>query len=142
MRFIGPVIGLSGLIILAYAFWQFSLTLPKPVELAVSHDYKEAQSRAARESKPMLLIFTASWCGPCRYLKKEVYPSADVQRIADRYIWVMLDVDDHGNRSLHEKYEVHGIPNIVITDSNGRVKNRQVGSSSPAEFANFLRNNL
>ena len=142
MRLIGPVIGLSGLIILAYAIWQFSLTLPKPVEPAVSHDYKEALARSARESKPILLIFTATWCGPCQYMKKEVYPSADVQRIADRYVWVMLDVDNRENRSLHDKYGVRGIPNIVITDSNGRVKNRQIGSSSPVEFANFLRSNL
>jgi thiol:disulfide interchange protein len=50
-------------------------------------NYNSALSRSRRDRKPMVLVFSASWCPPCKQMKREVYPSAEVTAIRDDFVW-------------------------------------------------------
>jgi thioredoxin-related protein len=101
----------------------------------------DAASKAAKASgKPMVVVFSASWCPPCQAMKKDVYPSAEVKPWHDRFQWVYLDVDQDANAALADKFGVSGIPHIEFLDKNGKSVGQQVGGMTAADFAKRLEN--
>lgn len=138
-RYIGFIFALAVFAFLAIAFWTVNENLPKPKKITFTQDYYKTLSESKTDQKPIILIFTASWCGPCQYMKKQVYPSAEVSSLADRFHWLMLDVDDSSNQGLAQKYGVRGIPHIQVIDKFEKRKGLIVGGRSPSDFAAFLQ---
>lgn len=101
-----------------------------------------ALSAGKKEDKPVILVFSASWCPPCQAMKKDVYPSAAVQAYHDKFIWAYLDVDDASNEKAAKKAGVSGIPHIQFLDSQGNEIDKQVGSNSPEAFVKTLESVL
>jgi thiol:disulfide interchange protein len=81
----------------------------------------------AREKRDLVLVdFSASWCPPCIAMKHDVWPSPDVAAaVAAAYVPVVIDVD-HDN-GLSGRYDVPGIPAVLVLDANGRVVRRHDG---------------
>jgi thiol:disulfide interchange protein len=103
------------------------------------HKLSDALAKAKSQGKPVIAIFSAVWCGPCQMMKKEVYPSAEVKPYVDKFVWAYIDTDEDSNTADAEKYGVSGIPHIQFLDKEGNPVDKQVGASSPDEFANTLK---
>lgn len=102
----------------------------------------------ALRGKPTVLVFWASWCGPCRQEAPEIASIAQqhgaainlvginageavavAQRAAKEMAirWpVVMDSDG----SIQSLYNVTGIPLVVILDANGVVRHRNNGMPS------------
>lgn len=105
-------------------------------------NYEEARALAIKEHKPMVVIFSASWCPQCRQMKKKVYPSASVKAYHDKFVWVYLDVDIASNQSAAQQFGVYGLPHIVGLKADGTRLFMQVGPSDSASFALQLQTAL
>lgn len=130
------------------AFATHALTSPVPHSsdskessgggLHFHHDYESALAVANTESKPLILIFSASWCPPCQQMKNSVYPSNQVAPYHNDFIWTYLDADAPANRSLMHRHRVSGIPHIAFEDASGAPLGKLVGGVSPDYFAEVL----
>ncbi len=100
--------------------------------------FDAALAAGEKAGKPVILVFSASWCGPCQKMKKDVYPSKAIAAYHDKFIWAYLDADAEANKAPQESYKVNGIPHIEIVDSKGKSLGQQVGSSAPEDFAKVL----
>jgi thiol:disulfide interchange protein len=104
--------------------------------------YDVALTRAKTTNKPVIVIFSADWCPPCRQMKKEVYPSPQVAALKDQFVWAYLDIDQPSNRSAAAKHSVQGIPHIQFLNPNGRDLGKVVGGTSASAFASQLKSVL
>jgi len=142
MRNLGYIFALAVFGFLGFAFWELSKHVPEKNDVDFGADYQSVVNAAKVDGKPIILIFTASWCGPCQQMKKNVYPSIEVSKVAGYFHWLLIDVDDGRNRSLTQLYGVNGIPHIEVIDSTGRSKGQSIGGRSPSDFAAFLNEQL
>lgn len=71
---------------------------------------------------PVLVDFTATWCGPCKQLVPILEKVADEYQ--DRVKFGQVDVD--GNRETATNYLVRSIPTILLF-KDGKVVEQSVG---------------
>lgn len=101
-------------------------------------DFPAAQAEALSSKKPMLLVFSASWCPACISMQHGVWSEADVGEIANqRFVPVYVDVDAPEHTETARRYEIGAIPAVLIVDSEGKVL-RQAASMSRAATLKFL----
>lgn len=101
-------------------------------------DYKAALAAASKSGKPMIVVFSATWCGPCQANKKKVYPSAAVKPYHDKFVWAYLDADDEANAKTAKEFGVSGIPHIQFLNKGGKTVDKMVGATSPDVFVKKL----
>jgi len=68
------------------------------------------QSEVVKSPLPVLVDFTAAWCGPCKMLDPVITQLA--QEWAGRVKVVKLDVDE--NAALAVQYQVMGVPTLML----------------------------
>ena len=71
-------------------------------------------------------------------MKKKVYPSEAVKGFHDKFIWAYLDADEAANEKPMKDFGVSGIPHIEFLGTDGKSVGKQVGGSSPEDFAKKL----
>jgi thiol:disulfide interchange protein len=102
-------------------------------------DFDAALDESARSGKPLLVDFTASWCPPCKVMKHEVWPDGRVAEVAnEKYVPVLIDVDEAKNAAVAGRYGVRSIPTILVLDGKGEVL-RTGGFMSVDDMLSFLK---
>jgi hypothetical protein len=97
-----------------------------PADADAHTEIKEAEERATREKKRLLLVFGANWCFDCHVLDL-AFQRPDLSPIlAMNYEVVHVDLgpDEHKNADLVRKYDVplnKGIPVLAVAESDGKL---------------------
>lgn len=105
--------------------------------VAFSHDFEEAESRAAREGLPLFVDFEASWCGPCKIMDEWVYTADPVVDASMSVVGVKVDGDER--LDLKDRFGVVGFPTMILLDSKGVELRRVSGYVNVAEMTEFLK---
>ena len=101
--------------------------------------WSEVQSLAREQNKPLLLDFSAYWCGYCRQLDREVLSDERVKtRIDEHYIFVRLDSENLDTIGLMRQYGVQGFPTLIITAADGTLLRQLPSSAEPDAFLQAL----
>ena len=91
------------------------------------------ESEVLRSKEPVLVDFTAVWCGPCRLLAPTIDELA--KGYAGRARIGKLDIDK--NPKAAAAYGVNAVPNVIFF-KDGKVVDRIVGLSPKAEYQKVL----
>ena len=94
-------------------------------------DYTTALARAKAEKRPLFLMLTATWCGPCKMLESQTLPDSAIRAGLKEFVWVKAYEDGE----LNKKFGLSGYPTLVFIDPvTDRVLARQVGFEPPGSF--------
>jgi thioredoxin 1 len=91
------------------------------------------ESEVLQSSLPVLVDFTATWCGPCRAL------APIIEKVADDYQGKLkvgkLDIDDAPE--ITRKYGVRSVPTIIVFQG-GEKTGQLVGLTSREKIVQLL----
>ncbi|GAA4529235.1 thioredoxin family protein [Amycolatopsis samaneae] len=92
------------------------------------------------KTKPVVLDFYATWCGPC----KQMAPYLEKYHKADngKWIWAKVDVSNSGqNKDIADKYSIEYIPTLIDIRDGQEKGSRVVGfdtGSGPSDLRTWL----
>jgi thiol:disulfide interchange protein DsbD len=141
LRFFPVVKGFVGAGMLAAAVWLGSpTTASQPIKWESIRAFARGGDGAA-DGRPVLIDFAAEWCIPCREMDHTTYVDDDVVREADRFRMVRADLteDNDHTSSVVERYDVRGVPTVVLLAPDGREKQRFVGYVGPQQLLEAMR---
>ena len=89
--------------------------------------------KVLQSSKPVLVDFFATWCGPCKMMGPVIDELAT--ELAGEVDVYKVDVDE--NPELAQRYGVMSIPTLVVFE-NGQVKNQTMGAQPKPALLQLL----
>lgn len=96
-------------------------------------NFKEALAKAKKENKLIFMDCYTTWCGPCKYLAKTIFPQKEVGDYYNKnFVNVKMDMEKGEGVALCKKYGVSSFPTLLFIDANGKVVHKLVGGM-PAE---------
>jgi len=90
--------------------------------------WQEALEKAKKENKIVFLDAYASWCGPCKFLKSNVFTDARVgSYFNEHFVNMEVDMEKGEGKNLARMYAVGAYPTLFFIRPDGSVANKSVG---------------
>ncbi len=96
---------------------------------------------ATSAGRPALVDFTAAWCLPCRENDTMTFANAAVAAEAKRFAMLRADVTEMtpAHEEWMRRYQVLGVPTIVLMSGRGAEEARTVGFVEPERLLDLMR---
>jgi thiol-disulfide isomerase/thioredoxin len=97
-------------------------------------DYNKARTKCKQSGKLMVIDFWADWCIPCKIMDKELWNSSHFSE--KDFIALKVDIDQ--DKATPERFNIIGIPTVVIAMSDGTVLWEKIGFYEAESFLKIL----
>jgi thiol-disulfide isomerase/thioredoxin len=91
---------------------------------------------ATPSQSPILLYFTADWCGFCKQMERTTLTDPAVRMQITMLAHVKVDLDQE--EELAKQFGVEGIPAFLLVNERGEDISRTVGVTAPPAFLSWL----
>lgn len=84
------------------------------ISAASDAEIDAAFAQAARQNRPVLMYWGASWCPPCNQLKATLFNRQEFANLARQFVAVHVDGDRPGAQRVSSRFKVSGYPTVVL----------------------------
>jgi thioredoxin 1 len=100
-------------------------------------DEKKSFADIIQGSKPVLVDFSAEWCGPCKMMPPILKEVKD--KMGERVTILKMDIDR--NPAVASAYQIQSVPTLIVF-REGQVKWRQSGVTRADQLKTVLESVL
>jgi len=94
-----------------------------------SVSFEEAKKIAAKENKLVFIDAFAQWCGPCKWLSKEVFTNEEVGKVFDKtFVSIKIDMETDLGSEIDELYDITAYPTLLAIAPDGTLISKKVGA--------------
>ncbi len=94
-------------------------------------------SEIINSEKPVLVDFSAEWCGPCKMMGPTL---KDVAKVMGAHVRI-INIDVDLNPAVAQKYQVMSVPTLMVF-KNGKMISRQSGVMQAPQLVRMLQEAL
>ena len=87
--------------------------------------------------KPVLVDFSAEWCGPCKMMAPILKEAKD--KLGDKATIIKVDVDR--NREAAEHFQIQGVPTLILF-KKGKILWRQSGAMNAQQITEAVKSRI
>jgi thioredoxin 1 len=100
--------------------------------------WAEALALAKKDNKLIFLDVYASWCGPCKRLKKRTFSNNKVgEYFNEHFVNVSLDGEVGEGAAVSSQYNVTSYPSLYLINGDGKIVTETGGYMNPKELIEF-----
>lgn len=93
-----------------------------------SKEYRQVLAEAKAKHKMIFVDAYAIWCAPCKQLQKTTFKDPKAAAYYNKnFINISVDVEKGNGIELAKKWNIEGLPTLLILDENGKVIAEHVG---------------
>lgn len=98
-------------------------------------DFQSALDKAKAENKLIFMDAYTTWCGPCKWMSKNVFTDANVASyFNERFVNVKIDMEKGEGIDLAQRYNVTAYPTLLFIDGKGDLMHMSIGSRPADDF--------
>ena len=106
----------------------------------IEQDWDKTLKAAKETHKLIFLDLYATWCGPCKMLKKNTFTNKEVAEFFNtNFINASVDVEKGIGVSLAEQYNVSMLPTLIVAGEDGKPVLFTTGYLEPKEILKFVK---
>ena len=97
--------------------------------------FQQACDAAKAENKLVFIDFKTVWCGPCKAMARDVFPTTSVGNFMnERFVSIMVDAEKGEGKDMAKTYKVTAYPTFVIVNPDKKEVARTVGMKDAGAF--------
>ncbi len=94
---------------------------------------------ALRTNKPVFIDFYTTWCGPCKWMDKNVFSQVEVAtKLNQHFINYKVDAEATGGVAAARKYAVFEYPTLIFLSPKGEILHRIEGMIPQEPFMQIV----
>lgn len=125
-----------------------SMAMPRVQQTQASEDntkgtqffkgtFAEALAKAKKENKTLIVDCYTLWCGPCRYMKTNVFPDENLGKyLNEKFVLMQLDMEHGEGPERNKTFQVKAYPTFIYFNGDGKEISRFEGMCMQDEFKN------
>lgn len=100
--------------------------------------WEEVKAEAKAQNKLIFVDAYAVWCGPCKWMDKNVFTLPSVgEYFNEHFINYKFDMEKGEGRSWAVKYRITAYPTFIFTNEEGQEVHRSLGAKQSQQFINL-----
>lgn len=114
--------------------FTFSASIGQGISF-IEEGWEDVLAQAKKEDKLIFLDAYTTWCGPCKYMSKNIFPDEKVASFFnENFINAKFDMEKGEGLELANQYDVQAYPTLFFINSEGEVAHMALGGHNAEQF--------
>lgn len=115
---------------------SISYTTAQETGIKFHHDnWENVLAEAKKENKLIFLDAYTTWCGPCKWMAKNIFTNDTVARFYnEKFICAKIDMEKGEGMEIAKTYNIRNYPTLLYINADGSMAHRVCGSKPAQAF--------
>lgn len=109
----------------------------QPIRIQWRKDIQAASRESSETGLPILMKFSAKWCGPCKLMKAETFTDPRLAEMINT-CFIPVEVDTDQNEQLARRLRIESVPTTMVISPQGDIAERREGFQSAAQLTGAI----